>query len=144
MTIRRGNKCGCCGRCGCGGGKARRALARAMVCGAIGVSASHTALAQDAALQSGTAPAQSGASTAAPPASEIGHATSRWLELQRGGAAASPHEPTMLGAEATLAYQRYLESFRTKIPASLGSSMDNGYTGNQLHVDYSNSGAAQN
>jgi hypothetical protein len=76
------------------------------------------------------------------PASEIGHSTLGWLDLQRSGAVAAPPLP-MLGAEATLAYNRYMESFKTKIPASFGSSVNQG--GNQLHVDYTNSGgSAQN
>ncbi|CAB3758351.1 DUF3613 domain-containing protein [Paraburkholderia solisilvae] len=79
----------------------------------------------------------------APPASEIGHATLSWLDLQRSGRAAAAPQP-MLGAEASLAYQRYLDSFRTKIPASFGSSIDSGYSGNQLHVDYTNGGGPQN
>jgi hypothetical protein len=102
----------------------------------------HTAGAQSAG-EGSTAQAQGAVSPGAPRASEIGHATSTWLQLQRSGAAAA-HEQTMLGAEATLAYQRYLDSFKTKIPATYGSSMDSGYSGNQLHVDYSNSGGAQN
>jgi len=78
----------------------------------------------------------------APAASEIGHATLGWLELQRSGAVAAPPLAT-LGEEATLAYNRYMESFKTKIPASFGSSVNQG--GNQLHVDYTNSGgSAQN
>ena len=93
----------------------------------------------------GTAGAQEVASAAspAPRASEIGHATLAWLDLQRSGRAAAPAQPT-LGVEASLAYQRYMESFRTKIPASFTSSIDTGYSGNQLHVDYSNSGGPQN
>ncbi|WP_239482804.1 DUF3613 domain-containing protein [Paraburkholderia sp. C35] len=77
---------------------------------------------------------------AALPASEIGHSTHAWLELQRSGAQAGPPLAT-LGDEAGLAYQRYLESFKTKIPASFGSSVSGG--GNQLHVDYTNVGGSQ-
>ena len=53
----------------------------------------------------GTAGAQEVASAAspAPRASEIGHATLAWLDLQRSDAEAG-REPTMLGAEATLLY----------------------------------------
>lgn len=84
----------------------------------------------------------SGSAAAPVRASEIGHSTQGWLELQRSGAAAAPPLP-MLGEEATLAYSRYMESFKTKIPASFGSSVNQG--GNQLHVDYTNSGgSAQN
>ena len=74
------------------------------------------------------------------PASEIGHSTRDWLEIQRSGAQAGPPLAT-LGDEAGLAYQRYMESFKTKIPASFGSSMSGG--GNQLHVDYTNGGGSQ-
>jgi hypothetical protein len=75
-------------------------------------------------------------------ASEIGHSTRGWLDLQRSGAAAAPALP-MLGEEAGLAYQRYMDSFRTKIPASFGSSLNG--NGNMLHVDYTNvGGASQN
>jgi hypothetical protein len=52
----------------------------------------------------------------------VGDATRAWLELQRGGQAAAPALPT-LGAQAGLAYQRYLDSFKTKIPATYGSAI---------------------
>jgi hypothetical protein len=71
-------------------------------------------------------------------ASEIGHATRGWLDLQRSGAQAGP-PLTMLGDEAGLAYQRYMESFKAKIPVSFGSSV--GESGNRLHVDYTNMGS---
>ncbi|HTH74567.1 MAG TPA: DUF3613 domain-containing protein [Trinickia sp.] len=51
----------------------------------------------------------------------IGDATREWLDLQRTNAAAAPAMP-MPGAQATLAYERYMNSFRTKIPASFGSA----------------------
>ena len=82
------------------------------------------------------------APTPAVQASEVGHAARAWLALQRSNAAAAPAQP-MLGAEAGLAYQRYMESFRTKIPASFGSSMGS-QGGNALRLDYGNGGAAQN
>jgi hypothetical protein len=59
------------------------------------------------------------------PNSEIGHSASAWLELQRSNAQAAPAQP-MLGAEAGLAWRRYLKSFDTVIPASFGSSVDAG------------------
>ncbi|CAB3760589.1 DUF3613 domain-containing protein [Paraburkholderia humisilvae] len=114
------------------------ACAVALACGAV-----QSAAAQTQPGASAVAPAALAADAHAPHASEVGHATLSWLDLQRSGREAAPAQ-TMLGAEATLAYQRYLESFRTKIPASFGSSIDTGYTGNQLHVDYTNSGGAQN
>jgi opacity protein-like surface antigen len=124
-------------------------LAVALAFGAIGMAAAQTppgatpgatSDATAAATANATADASSAEASAAPDASEIGHATLAWLDLQRSGRAAAPAQPT-LGVEASLAYQRYLESFRTKIPASFGSSMDTSYSGNQLHVDYSNSGS---
>ncbi|SEI40130.1 DUF3613 domain-containing protein [Paraburkholderia diazotrophica] len=75
-------------------------------------------------------------------ATEIGHSTRGWLDLQRSGAAAAP-ALSMLGEEAGLAYQRHMDSFRTKVPASFGSSLSG--NGNLLHVDYTNvGGASQN
>lgn len=69
--------------------------------------------------------AQSDAPQAAVPPSEVGHATDTWLELQRSNAAAAPAQP-MLGAEAGLAYKRYLASFNSKIPDAYGSLMNQG------------------
>lgn len=71
---------------------------------------------------SGAAEAPAGATAKA---SDIGRATAAWLALQRSNAAAAPAQPT-LGAEATLAYQRYLESFKSKIPERFDSSMGQG------------------
>jgi hypothetical protein len=65
--------------------------------------------------------ATSGMSAA--PASEVGHATRAWLALQRDNTAAGPAMP-VLGAEAGIAYQRYLNSFKTPIPSAYGSMMD--------------------
>lgn len=73
-------------------------------------------------------------------ASEIGHSTRAWLDLQRSNEAAAPALP-MLGSEGGLAYQRYMESFKTKIPSSFGSSLSD--NGNQLHVDYTHSNGSQ-
>jgi hypothetical protein len=61
----------------------------------------------------------------APPAPRthaVGDATRAWLELQRSSRGAAPALPT-LGAQASLAYQRYLDSFKTKIPATYGSAI---------------------
>ncbi|HEY3599596.1 MAG TPA: DUF3613 domain-containing protein [Paraburkholderia sp.] len=125
---------------GCGRRAARAVVAWAGVALAIGVAGEMGGIGGI-----GVAAAQSSASAAPRPvrASEVGHATAAWLELQRSNSAAAPTLP-MLGVEAGFAYQRYIESFKTKIPASFGSSMDSGYSGNQPHVDYSNSGAPQN
>jgi hypothetical protein len=57
--------------------------------------------------------------------SEVGHSTQAWLELQRSNAQAAPTQP-MLGAEAGYAWQRYMKSFETEIPASFGSSVITG------------------
>ncbi|CAJ3108069.1 lipoprotein [Burkholderia pseudomallei] len=57
----------------------------------------------------------------APSASEIGHATQAWFALQASNREAAPAQP-MIGEAASLAYARYIESFRTKIPAFYGSA----------------------
>ena len=69
--------------------------------------------------------AQSDAAQPAVPPSEVDHATRTWLELQRSNAAAAAAQP-MLGAEAGLAYKRYLASFNSKIPDAYGSMMNQG------------------
>ncbi|WP_404990164.1 DUF3613 domain-containing protein [Caballeronia sp. LZ065] len=72
----------------------------------------------------GVAPVLAFAQRVNPPAaSEIGHATQAWLTLQSSNAAAAPAQP-MLGAEASMAYDRYLKSFETAIPARFGSSLE--------------------
>jgi hypothetical protein len=53
---------------------------------------------------------------------QIGDATKEWLQLQSSGAEGSEPQP-MLGAEATAAYRRYLESFNSKIPPFFASSL---------------------
>ncbi|MEQ5838155.1 DUF3613 domain-containing protein [Paraburkholderia acidicola] len=55
--------------------------------------------------------------------SEIGHATKAWLHLQGNNVAAAPVQP-MLGEEAGIAYQRYMESFKSKIPDLYGSALN--------------------
>jgi hypothetical protein len=55
-------------------------------------------------------------------ASEVGHSTRVWLDLQSSNTQAAPALPT-LGAEAGLAYRRYLESFKSKIPDLYGSTL---------------------
>ncbi|VVD28179.1 DUF3613 domain-containing protein [Paraburkholderia dioscoreae] len=61
-------------------------------------------------------------------ASEVGHATRAWLDLQSSNAQAAPALPT-LGAEAGLAYRRYMESFKSKIPDLYGSALNAGNGG---------------
>ncbi|MBR8211947.1 DUF3613 domain-containing protein [Burkholderia cenocepacia] len=56
-------------------------------------------------------------------ASEIGHATTALLALQRDGQVAGPSLP-MLGDAASLTYKRYIESFTHKIPESMGSPVN--------------------
>lgn len=62
-------------------------------------------------------------------ASEVGHATRSWLDLQSSNTQAAPAQP-MLGAEAGLAYRRYMESFKSKIPDLYGSALNTGTGGN--------------
>ena len=57
--------------------------------------------------------------------SEVGHATTALLDLQRGNSQAAPEQP-MLGEEAGLAYQRYMASFKSKIPTMYGSALNQG------------------
>lgn len=71
-------------------------------------------------------------------AARIGDATRDWLDLQRTNTAAAPASP-MPGAQATLAYERYMNSFRTQIPASFGSALS-GERG-ALRGDYTSAGA---
>ncbi|NPT45394.1 DUF3613 domain-containing protein [Paraburkholderia sp. 1N] len=68
----------------------------------------------------------------APPAarSEVGHATTAWLDLQRSNSQAAPEQP-MLGEEAGLAYRRYMDSFKSKIPELYGSALSQGSGGGQ-------------
>ena len=80
-----------------------------------------------------------GPAVVASPSVPVGEATRSWLELQRSNAQAAPALP-VLGAEAGLAYQRYLESFKKKIPNSFDSAL--GTSGNGLRGDYMNAGGA--
>jgi hypothetical protein len=84
---------------------------------------------------------RAGAPATSPHASEIGEATRAWLALQRSNAAAAPALPTP-GAEATLAYERYMNSFRTRIPASFGSTLSVRNDGNGAGGASYESGAA--
>jgi hypothetical protein len=82
----------------------RVAALGALVCA---VAASRVAYGQDA------APAD---------ASDVGRATKDWLAMQRDNRAAAPTQP-MLGDVASLVYQRYLDSFKNKIPTSMSSQL---------------------
>lgn len=55
-------------------------------------------------------------------ASEVGRSTKDWLAMQRDNRAAAPTQP-VFGDVASLAYQRYLDSFKNKIPDSLSSQL---------------------
>lgn len=68
------------------------------------------------------AAAPSDQQSAQAPVQQVGDATSAWLQLQRSAAEGSEPQP-MLGAEATAAYRRYLESFNSKIPPFFASSL---------------------
>lgn len=57
-----------------------------------------------------------------PTASEVDHSTKAWLSLQRDNRAAAPTQP-MLGDVASLVYQRYLDSFKNKIPESMSTQL---------------------
>lgn len=89
-----------------------------------------------------SASADADANAAAKPlhsrAGEIGRATRTWLELQRTNAAAAPALP-MPGAQATLAYQRYMNSFTGRIPESFGSTLSGASAASRS--DYTNAGA---
>lgn len=62
--------------------------------------------------------------------SEVGHATSAWLALQRSNAQAAAAQP-MPGEQAGLAYRRYMQSFRSRIPDLYGSALNQGNGGSQ-------------
>ncbi|MFM0156019.1 DUF3613 domain-containing protein [Paraburkholderia sediminicola] len=85
-----------------------------------------------AALTAGTLEIAHAQTVSAPPVarSEVGHATTAWLDLQRGNSQAAPEQP-MLGEEAGLAYRRYMESFKSKIPETYGSALSQGSGGGQ-------------
>lgn len=63
------------------------------------------------------------AAPAEPPA--VGGSTRALLAQQREGSQAAPTLP-VLGATSNLAYQRYLESFKTKIPDRMASDISKG------------------
>lgn len=94
---------------------------------AIGTSAKRALVAAALVAASAYAAAQTAAAPAAVARSsaDIGEATRCWLELQRSNAAAAPPLP-VLGEEAGLAYARYLDSFKTKIPSAFDSTLGAG------------------
>ncbi|MDN7607341.1 DUF3613 domain-containing protein [Burkholderia multivorans] len=66
--------------------------------------------------------AGAGVARAQATASDVGRSTTEWLSMQRDNRAAAPTQP-LLGDVASLVYQRYLESFKHKIPESMGSTL---------------------
>ncbi|KVV49655.1 hypothetical protein WT27_32265 [Burkholderia territorii] len=67
----------------------------------------------------------------APVASEVGRSTRDWLTMQGENRAAAPTQP-VLGDVASLVYQRYLDSFKNKIPESMSTQLGSsgGMSGN--------------
>ncbi len=57
-----------------------------------------------------------------PGVSDVDGSTRAWLSMQRDNRAAAPTQP-MLGDVASLVYQRYLDSFKNKIPNSMSSQI---------------------
>ncbi|MCA8042141.1 DUF3613 domain-containing protein [Burkholderia seminalis] len=55
-------------------------------------------------------------------ASDVGRSTRDWLTMQRDNRASAPAQP-LLGDVASLVYQRYLDSFKNKIPNSMSSQL---------------------
>lgn len=68
------------------------------------------------------AAAGAGVACAQATASDVGRSTTEWLSMQRDNRAAAPTQP-LLGDVASLVYQRYLESFKHKIPESMGTQV---------------------
>ncbi|EJO51739.1 DUF3613 domain-containing protein [Burkholderia multivorans] len=66
--------------------------------------------------------AGAGVACAQATASDVGRSTTEWLSMQRDNRAAAPTQP-VLGDVASLVYQRYLESFKHKIPESMGTQV---------------------
>ncbi|WP_412526160.1 DUF3613 domain-containing protein [Burkholderia lata] len=58
----------------------------------------------------------------APRASDVERSAKEWLAMQRGNLAAAPAQP-VLGDVASLVYQRYLDSFKNKIPDTMNSQL---------------------
>ncbi|WP_176051258.1 DUF3613 domain-containing protein [Burkholderia sp. BCC1644] len=55
-------------------------------------------------------------------ASDVDRSTRDWLAMQRDNRAAAPTQP-LLGDVASLVYQRYLDSFKNKIPNSMSPQL---------------------
>ncbi|WP_063550804.1 DUF3613 domain-containing protein [Burkholderia territorii] len=67
----------------------------------------------------------------APVASDVGRSTKDWLTMQGENRVAAPTQP-LLGDVASLVYQRYLDSFKNKIPESMSTQLGSsgGMSGN--------------
>lgn len=57
------------------------------------------------------------------PARRVGETTAALLTAQADGSIAGPGLP-MLGVTSTLSWQRYLDSFKYKIPETFGNTID--------------------
>ncbi|KVD51033.1 hypothetical protein WS89_08610 [Burkholderia sp. MSMB1072] len=57
-----------------------------------------------------------------PHASDVERSAREWLAMQRDNRAAAPTQP-VLGDVASLVYQRYLDSFKNKIPDTMNSQL---------------------
>jgi hypothetical protein len=106
----------------------RRWLRAMLLAGAFGVAAAQAQAQAQGAQEPAQAQASAAPADATPRASEISHATLAWLDLQSSNRVAVPEQP-MLGAAASLAYQRYLESFKSKIPVFFDSASASGSGG---------------
>lgn len=56
---------------------------------------------------------------------ELGQSTRQWLAMQRDGTQAGRGMP-ILGEPATLSYQRYVDSYKYKIPETYQSAVSSG------------------
>ncbi|HEF5873349.1 TPA: DUF3613 domain-containing protein [Burkholderia cenocepacia] len=57
-----------------------------------------------------------------PHASDVERSAREWLAMQRDNRVAAPAQP-VLGDVASLVYQRYLDSFKNKIPDTMNSQL---------------------
>ncbi|VWD41737.1 lipoprotein [Burkholderia lata] len=58
----------------------------------------------------------------APRTLDVERSAKQWLAMQRDNRAAAPVQP-VLGDVASLVYQRYLDSFKNKIPDTMNSQL---------------------
>ena len=119
----------------------RARIARAALAATLALTTTWWAVDADARTSAATNDG-AGATVSPAHASDVGPATQSWLALQRSNASAAPALPTP-GAQATLAYERYLDSFRSKIPASFGSTLSERNDASRVGDTSFGSGAAQ-